>query len=91
YARHRFDEFIECRPRSPRVAAAYVYRALVNQEHGDRSRAAEAYDNAISLIGDSHIQAEMVINEIPSLGIQGRNRTDVLQRLDELHKRVDAE
>ena len=89
-ARLTFEEFIDSRPRSPRLAAAYVYLTLMNQERGDQSRALQAYDQAINLIDSSQIQAEMVINEAPSLGFQGTDRTDVLRRLDELHKRVDT-
>lgn len=86
-----FEEFINSRPRSPRLAAAYVYLALTNQERGNQSRASQAYNRAINLIDNSKIQTEMVINEASSLGFQGTDRADVLRRLNELRKRVEAE
>ena len=85
-----FEEFIDSRPQSPRLAAAYVYFALTNQERGDWSRVVQAYDTAINLIRNSHIQAEMVVNEVPRLGFQSTERTSVLRRLEELRKRVEA-
>ena len=90
-ARLTFQEFIDSRPSSPRLAAAYVYLALMHQEQGDQSRASQAYGKANNLIRNSRIQAEMVINEAPSLGFQGTDRTDVLRRIDELRKRTGAE
>ena len=89
-ARLTFEEFIDSRPGSPRLAAAYVYLALMNQERGDRLDASQAYSKAINLIRASQIQAEMVINEAPSLGFQGADRMDVLRRIDELRKRAGA-
>ena len=90
-ARQTFEEFIDSRPSSPRLAAAYVYLALMNQERGDQSRAAQAYRKVVDLIQNSQIQAEMVINEAPSLGFQGTDRMDVLRRIDELQKRMGDE
>ena len=89
-ARMTFQEFTNSRPQSPRLAAAYVYFALMNQEREDWPRAAQAYNRAINLIDNSHIQAEMVVKEVPRLGFQSTERTGVLRRLEELHKRVDA-
>ena len=86
-----FEEFINSRPGSPRLAAAHVYLALTNQERGNQSLASQAYDRAINLIDNSQIQAEMVINEASSLGFQGTDRADVLRRLNELRKRVEVE
>ena len=89
-ARLTFEEFINGRPRSPRLAAAHVYVALTNQKQGNQSRASQAYDRAIQLIDNSQIQAEMVINEASSFGFQGTDRADVLRRLNELRKRVET-
>ena len=89
-ARMTFQEFINSRPQSPRLAAAYVYFALMNQEREDWPRAAQAYNRAINLIDNSHIQAEMVVKEVPRLGFQSTERTGVLRRLEELHKRLDT-
>lgn len=86
-----FEEFINSRPQSPRLAAAFVYLALTNQERGNQSRASQAYKRAINLIDNSQIQAEMVIDEASSLGFQGTDRADVLRRLNELRKRVESE
>ncbi len=85
-----FEEFINSRPQSPRLAAAFVYLALTNQERGNQSRASQAYKRAINLIDNSQIQAEMVINEASSLGFQGTDRADVLRRLNELRKRAES-
>ena len=86
-----FQEFIESRPRSPRLSAAYVYLALIHQERDDRRKAAEAYAEARRLTIRSPVQTEMVIDEVPLLGFQGTDPRAVIQRLDELHERVSGE
>lgn len=88
-ARLMFEEFINSRPQSPRLAAAYVYLALTNQKRENQASASQAYDRAIQLIDISQIQAEMVINEASSFGFQGTERPDVLRRLKELRERVE--
>lgn len=84
-----FKAFIKSRPRSPRSAAAYVYLALIDQERSEQESAAKAFAKAKSLTTQSQIQAEMVIDEIPHLGFQSTDSKGVIQRLDELHDRLN--
>ena len=85
-----FKAFIKSRPRSPRSAAAYVYLALIDQERSEQASAAKAFAKARSLTIRSRIQAEMVIDEIPHLGFQSTDSRGVIQRLDELHDRLNG-
>lgn len=84
-----FKAFIKSRPQSPRSAAAYVYLALIDQERSQQASAAKAFAKARSLTIRSRIQAEMVIDEIPHLGFQSTDARGVIQRLDELHDRLN--
>ena len=86
-----FQEFIESQSYSPRLAAAYIYLAHISQERGNNRSAWDAYSKARSLISNSPIQAEMVIYEAQDLGFQGIDSKAVIQRLDELRKRVSNE
>ena len=60
------------------------------QKRGDSKSARNAYDNAMSLIIGSPIQAEMVLDEAHELGFQGTDPMAVIQHLDELRKRVST-
>ncbi len=85
-----FQEFIESRSHSPRLAAAYIYLAYISQQRGDAKRAQNAYDKAMNLIIGSPIQAEMVLDEAHDLGFHETDSIAVIQRLNELRKRLST-
>ncbi len=88
-ARSAFEAFIENRTQSPRLAAAHVYLARMKHESGNLSHASKAYAEAMKLVGDSQIQAEMVVNEVDYMKAQGNGQVAVLERLDELCNLLD--
>ncbi len=91
-ARFAFEEFIQLRPNSPRLAAAYVYIAVIHQEFGETARAAEAYKNAEKLLlADDEkrvVQIEILIDEAGTLGIQATDANAVKHYLQQQQKRL---
>ena len=83
-----FQEFIESRTHSPRLAAAYIYLAHISQKRRDGAGALEAYNDAMNLVSGSPIQAGMVVDEAHDLGFQEKDSTAIIRRINELKKRV---
>ena len=69
-ARFAFAEFIKNRPGSPRFAAAHVFLAVMHQESGEKETALKFYRKAETLLKNSAIQMQRVIDEAGSLGFQ---------------------
>ena len=86
-----FQEFIASQPHSPRLAAAYAFLGDISHKRGDSKNALKAYDNALRLLEGSPIQAEMMLDEAHELGFHDTTRTAVIEHLNELRKRVQAE
>ncbi len=89
-----FEEFIRLRPHSPRLAAAYVYLAVINQELEETARAIERYKNAEVLLTDTAdkgaVQMGILIDEAGMLGLQGSNANAVRHFLQAQQKRLNA-
>lgn len=88
-ARFAFEEFINTRTDSPRLAAALIYMAIMSEENGDNKLALDYYQQAEKIITNSPIQKEMVVDEVGSLGIQ--NLDSVMPFLQERQKRIKSE
>ena len=86
-----FQEFIASRPYSPRLAAAYAFLGDISHKRGDSKNALNAYDNAMRLLEGSPIQSEMMLDEAHELGFQEATPTVVIEHLNELRKRVQAQ
>ena len=86
-----FQEFITNRPYSPRLAAAYAFLGDISHKRGDSKAALDAYANTIRLLEGSPIQSRMMVDEAYELGFQESDLAAVIQHLNELRKRVQAE
>ena len=62
-ARFVFEEFIQNRTQSPRLAAAYIYLAAISQKRDENKQAAYFYEQAETLLKDNPIQMAMFIEE----------------------------
>lgn len=67
-SRNAFEEFIKNRPESPRLAAAHIYLAVINQKNGETKVSIVHYRTAEKLLTENTIQMQMVIDEVESLG-----------------------
>lgn len=90
-ARFAFEEFIQSRTQSPRLAAAYIYLAVIYQEQGENASAAEFYEKAEALLTDNSVQMGMLIGEAGTLGFQANDADGVILFLQEHQKRLSAE
>lgn len=90
-ARFAFEEFIQSRTQSPRLAAAYIYLAVIYQEQGENARAAELYEKAEALLTDNPVQIGMLIDEAGTLGLQATDADGVIRFLQEHQKRLSTE
>ena len=88
-ARFAFEEFIKNRTRSPRLAAASIYLAVMHQESGEKDAAAEYYRKAEKMLTNNPIQMQMVIDEAGTLGFQSPDT--VLKFLQDRQKRLKTE
>ena len=68
-ARFVFEEFIQNRARSPRLAAAYIYLAAISEKRDENKQAAYFYEQAETLLKDDPIQMAMFIEEADTLGL----------------------
>ena len=77
-----FQKFIHDRPNSPRLAAAYVFIALISEEQKDYQLAAESFERAVDLVLSSNsVQVSNLINEVICMDFGGSEPMTVLKRL----------
>lgn len=91
-ARFAFEEFIQIRPQSPRLAAAYIYLAVIHQEQqeqGENELAAGYYKEARRLLTNNPVQMAILIEEAGTLGFQATDADAVTRFLEEQLKRLD--
>ena len=88
-ARFAFEEFIQNRTRSPRLAAAYVYLATINENQGQTAQAAYYYERAEEHLTDDPIQMTMLIEEASTLGnLQATDSEAVMRSLEGRRKQL---
>lgn len=90
-ARFAFEEFIQIRPQSPRLAAAYIYLAVIHQEQGEKGLAVKVYEKAKGLLTNNPVQMATLIDEAGTLGFQATDAEAVMRFLDEQLKRLNPE
>ncbi len=88
-ARFAFEEFIQIRPQSPRLAAAYIYLAVIHQEQNEKGLAVTSYEKAKGLLTNNPVQMAMLIDEAGTLGFQATDAAAVTRFLDEQLKRLN--
>ncbi len=90
-ARFVFEEFIQNRTRSPRLAAAYIYLATISEKRGENKQAAYFYEQAETLLKDNPIQMAMLIEEAGTLGhFHAPDAEAVMRFLKEHQRRLSA-
>ena len=90
-ARFVFEEFIQNRARSPRLAAAYVYLASISEKRAENRQAIYFYEQAETLLKDNPIQMAMFIEEASALGhFHATDAETVMRFLKEHQKRLSA-
>ena len=88
-ARFAFEEFIQNRTESPRLAAAYVYLAAINEKHNEKAQAAYFYKRAEDTLKDKPVQMTALIEEASTLGnLQATDPAAVMRFLKEHQKRL---
>lgn len=88
-ARFVFEEFIQNRARSPRLAAAYIYLAAISEKRTEYKQAAHFYEQAETLLKDNPIQMAMFIEEAGTLEhFHATDPATVIQFLQEHQKRL---
>lgn len=91
-ARAVFEEFIQNRTRSPRLAAAHVYLAAISEKRAENRIAVEYYKNAETLLKNNPVQMTMLIEEAGMLGNLPATDADAVMRFLETHiKRLSTE
>lgn len=88
-ARYAFEEFIRTRTVSPRLAAAYLYLAVLHQENGEKKKAEEYYQKAEKTLTENPIQMQIAIDEAGTLGFQSQET--VLTFIQERIKRLKTD
>ena len=91
-ARFVFEEFIQNRAQSPRLAAAYIYLAAISEEHAENRQAVEFYKKTETLIKHNPVQMAMLIEEAHALGtLQSTDPDAVMRYLKEKQKRLSTQ
>ena len=91
-ARFAFEEFIQNRTQSPRLAAAYVYLATICENQSEPAQAAYYYKRAESLLTDNPLQMAMLIEEASAIGdLHATDSDAVMQFIKENRKRLGTE
>ncbi len=89
-AHFAFEEFTKSRTKSPRLAAAYIYLAAINENQRNITDAAEFYKKAETLLMDSPVQMAALIEEASTLGnLQATDSDTVMRFLKEHQKRLN--
>ena len=90
-ARFVFEQFIQNRTRSPRLAAAYIYLAAVCEKRGENKQAAHFYEQAETLLKNDPIQMAMFIEEADTLAhFHATDAEAVMRFLKEHQKRLST-
>ncbi len=90
-ARFTFEEFIQNRIHSPRLAAAYVYLAAINEKHNEKAQAAYFYERAEEVLTDNPVQIESLIEETSTLGnFQSADSDTIMHFIKERQKRLNT-
>jgi len=88
-ARFAFEEFIQNRTHSPRLAAAYIYLAAINEKHNENAQAAYFYKRAEDTLTDNPVQMVSLMEEASTLGnLQATTPDTVMRFLKEHQKRL---
>ena len=88
-ARFAFEEFIQNRTQSPRLAAAYIYLATINENEGQDAQAAYYYKRSETQLKDNPVQMTTLIEEARDLeNLQATDPDAVMQFLRERQKRL---
>ena len=88
-ARFAFEEFIQNRIHSPRLAAAYIYLAAINENQNQKAQAAYFYERAEEVLTDNPVQMEALIEETRTLGnFHAADSDTVMRFLEENQKRL---
>ena len=91
-ARFAFEEFIKSRTKSPRLAAAYIYLAAINEKQRKIADAAEFYKKAETLLIDNPVQMAALIEEASTLGnLQATDSDTVMRFLKEHQKTLNTD
>ena len=91
-ARAVFEEFIQNRGQSPRLAAAHVYLAAISEKRAENRLAIEYYKNTETLLRNDPVQMTMLIEEASMLGnLQATDAAAVIQFLEARIKRLSTE
>ena len=91
-ARPVFEAFIQNRVRSPRLAAAHVYLAVISEKQGENRLAVEYYRNVEILLKDNPVQMATLIEEAGMLSnFQAADADAVMRFLEERVKRLSTE
>jgi len=86
-----FQQFIHDRPDSPRLAAAYVFIGLINEEQEIYQLAADSFEKAIDLVVNSNsVQASNLVNEVVSMDFGGSEPMTVLKRLRQKLEQINS-
>lgn len=89
-ARFAFEEFIQNRTQSPRLAAAYIYLAAINEKRDEKAQAAYFYKRAEDTLTDNPVQMASLMEEASTLGIfQATDSNTVMRFLKENQKRLN--
>ena len=89
-ARFAFEEFIQNRTESPRVAAAYIYLAAINEKHDEKAQAAYFYKRAEETLKDNPVQMASLIEEASTLGnLHATDADTVMRFLKERQSRLE--
>ena len=91
-ARAVFEEFIQNRGQSPRLAAAHVYLAAISEKRAENRLAVEYYKNTETLLKNDPVQMTMLIEEAGMLGNLQATDAEAVMRFLEAHiKRLSTE
>ena len=91
-ARAVFEEFIQNRGQSPRLAAAHIYLAAISEKRAENRLAIEYYKNTETLLRNDPVQMTMLIEEAGMLGnLQATDADAVIQFLEARIKRLSTE
>jgi tetratricopeptide (TPR) repeat protein len=76
-----FREFVKSNPRSPRLAAAYVFIGMIYERQGEMKAAIEEYRRAVNKVLESPIQAKMLKEEVTELNLQTGDQAESARRI----------
>lgn len=86
-ARFAFEEFIQNRTQSPRLAAAYIYLAAINEKHNEKAQATYFYKRTEDTLKDNPVQMDALIEEASTLGNLQATDSDTVMRFLRDHQR----